>query len=215
MFRDRFRKVSRVGGFVRDVVSPARRRFRKAWPVINAIDGHLVPGQEWWLYETASRLQDSAVLVEIGSFKGRSTACLALGCQGTRKRVYTIDTFNGNDVDFHERDFFETFRANLDRAGLCDWVESLIGDSKDVGKRWSRPIDFIFIDGSHQYVDVLSDFETFYPHVKQGGLIAFHDVVDGWPGPLEVWERVARHRLVRIGRCTTIAYGYKCAPPGA
>jgi predicted O-methyltransferase YrrM len=40
-------------------------------------------------------------------------------------------------------------------------------------------IDFLFIDGSHQYVDVKSDFLTFAPLVAADGIVAFHDA-DHW-----------------------------------
>lgn len=38
-------------------------------------------------------------------------------------------------------------------------------------------LDFLFIDGSHLYHDVKKDFEMYYPLVRDGGAIAFHDVV--------------------------------------
>jgi len=41
------------------------------------------------------------------------------------------------------------------------------------------PVDFLLIDGSHQYEDVRSDFLTFAPLVAVGGIVAFHDA-DHW-----------------------------------
>jgi predicted O-methyltransferase YrrM len=38
-------------------------------------------------------------------------------------------------------------------------------------------LDFLFIDGSHYYNDVKSDFELYEPLVREGGAIAFHDVI--------------------------------------
>src|SRR5215471_14050913 len=96
-------------------IRPGYRRFHNAWPHIKQIEGYLLPGQEWWLYETASKLRDDAVIVEIGSFKGRSTACLALGCLGTSKQVFAIDTFNGNDVDFEHRRYINEFLFNIEK----------------------------------------------------------------------------------------------------
>jgi predicted O-methyltransferase YrrM len=40
-------------------------------------------------------------------------------------------------------------------------------------------IDFLFIDGDHSYEGVKKDFEIYGQLVKQGGVIAFHDIVDG------------------------------------
>jgi cephalosporin hydroxylase len=39
-------------------------------------------------------------------------------------------------------------------------------------------IDFLFIDGDHTYEGVKDDFERYSPFVSDGGLIAFHDIVD-------------------------------------
>ena len=37
-------------------------------------------------------------------------------------------------------------------------------------------LDYIFIDGDHTYNGVKKDFELYYPLVKVGGTIAFHDI---------------------------------------
>lgn len=39
-----------------------------------------------------------------------------------------------------------------------------------------REIDFLFIDGDHSYHGVKMDFETYMRFVKNGGIIAFHDI---------------------------------------
>lgn len=41
-------------------------------------------------------------------------------------------------------------------------------------------LDFLFIDGDHTYEGVRRDFETYAPLVREGGVIAIHDIV---PGP--------------------------------
>lgn len=40
-----------------------------------------------------------------------------------------------------------------------------------------RKFDFLFIDGDHEYNGVLEDLIQWYPLVRSGGLIAFHDIV--------------------------------------
>lgn len=40
-------------------------------------------------------------------------------------------------------------------------------------------LDFLFIDGDHSYDGVRMDYETYAPLVREGGLIAFHDIVPG------------------------------------
>ena len=40
----------------------------------------------------------------------------------------------------------------------------------------SAGFDFLFIDGDHTYEGVKTDFEMYSPLVRQGGLVALHDI---------------------------------------
>lgn len=195
-----------------DLTSPRmEREWVRAWPLIDSVPGYLQVGQERWLFEAAYSLPDRASIVEIGSFMGRSTCSLASGCRGTQKRVFAIDTFNGNDSDFPARGYLEQFSENVKGCGLSGYVEPVVGASHEIARSWNRPIHMLFIDGSHQYEDVLADFEAFFPHIVPGGLVAFHDVCDNWPGVLRLWEETAKRQLVDTGHCKSLAYGRKPA----
>lgn len=68
----------------------------------------------------------------------------------------------------------------VDKTGI-DFIQ---GDSTEdvviheIGKKLDgKPLDFVFLDGSHYYDDVLSDFETYSKMVRPGGIIGFHDVI--------------------------------------
>jgi predicted O-methyltransferase YrrM len=41
-----------------------------------------------------------------------------------------------------------------------------------------KKLDFLFIDGDHTYEGVKQDFEMYKDFVREGGIIAFHDIVD-------------------------------------
>lgn len=193
-----------------DLTGPSvDREWRRAWPLIDQVPGYLVEGEERWLFEAAYSLPDRANIVEIGSFKGRSTCCLASGCRGTQKRVFAVDSFNGNDSDFSARGFLNEFLANVKHCGLSRYIEPTVGASHEIAKKWNRPIHMLFIDASHAYEDVLADFEGFFPHVVPGGLVAFHDVCEQWPGPSRVWRETAERQLTETGHCHSLAYGRK------
>lgn len=182
--------------------------------VVEAIEGFMVPGQEEYLFNKVKSLPVDAVIVEIGSYKGRSTVAMAYACVGTRRKIYCIDTWDGNDSDFSERNFFEIWQQNVRDHNLEQYVEPLRGYSHELLSRWDElasgnRIDFIFIDGSHEYPDVLRDFELSYPLVKEGGWIAFHDVISTWPGSERVWHETAKLYLVHHEYSTTLACGRK------
>jgi hypothetical protein len=134
-----------------------------------------------------------------------------------------MDTFEGNDKDMSsgtlfEQNFYPAFRDNIEANGLGRYVTPIVGRSVDIGKTWSKPIDFLFIDGGHEYEDVLADFETFSPHVVVGGIVAFHDCHNfetdpnapvGFPGVVRVWRENAVPVLSERGMCATLAYGTK------
>lgn len=188
------------------------REFRHARPIVSSIPGWLYKEQEEWLFKAASRLPHECNIVEIGSFKGRSTSCLAFGCRASKKRVFAVDTFNGNEWDFADRNFFAEFSENLDRCGLSKHVVPIVGLSGEIAKSWKEPIHLLFIDGSHRYEDVVTDFFGFFPHVVPGGTVALHDVngANGdWPDVFRVWDEIVRHQLVEIGFCKNLAFGRK------
>jgi predicted O-methyltransferase YrrM len=208
---DLLRRVSsRVKTILLDLSwSRREREWRRARSVGNRVEGWLSPDQERWLFEQAYALPDEANIVEVGSFRGRSTCFLASGCRGTKKKVFAVDTFDGEEKDFGYRGYLEDFSRSVTRAGLSEYVQPLRGVSWEVAAAWDRPIHLLFVDGSHEYEDVLRDFRGFAPHVAPGGTIAFHDVEKVWPGPLRAWHEEIKHQLIDIGYCSTLAHGRK------
>lgn len=189
------------------ILSPA---FHAAWPAIDAINGYLVsPIQERWLFTRARRLPRDANILEVGSYHGRSTACLALASRNTARRIFVVDTFDGNEHDFPDRNFRHIFEANMAKIGVTQHIEICQGLSRTVAATWRAPIHMLFVDGSHAYEDVVADVEGFLPHVVPGGLVALHDVDPSWPGVLRAWDEVVASKLTDTGRCSTLAFGRK------
>lgn len=181
---------------------------------VEAIEGFMVSGQEEYLFNKVKSLPEDAVIVEIGSYKGRSTVAMAYACIGTNRKIYCIDTWDGNDTDFSDRNFFDIWRENVQKNGLDKYVVACRGYSHKVLTEWTqftpeKKIDFIFIDGSHQFLDVLKDFELSFPLIKENGWIAFHDVIATWPGSDHVWHNIAKYRLINHEYSTTLACGQK------
>lgn len=189
--------------------------FEEVEERIAVVDGLLLEGQGRFLFETVKQLPHDAVIVEIGAFMGKSTLCMGFACCGTRRRVYSVDTWNGNDTDFLINDFYISWAKNVIDAGLEEHVFPLIGHSGVIMTLWDsmlkdKKIDLLFIDGSHVYRDVLADFYNSYRHVKENGLIFFHDITDeGWQGPDQVWRELARDVLSEHAFLSTLGGGRK------
>ena len=147
-------------------------------PLIADVPGWLTDEEGEALYELAKQCSGRGVIVEIGSWKGKSTICLGLGSRaGSGVRIYAIDP--------HTEHRFGDFRANVERAGIHDLVTPIPSLSQPAADDFHEPIELLFVDGSHEYDLVLDDFEKWVPKVVDGGWVAFHDTT--WtPGPRRV-----------------------------
>lgn len=134
-----------------------------------------------WL---ASQVPAEQVIVEIGSYRGRSAIALALGSLlGNGVRVYAVDPhldFTGvKGGEFGPSDMARLYR-NLDVAGVGRIVAVVALPSVMIGRAWFESdewnnVGLLWIDGDHRYEAVRDDFETWAPCVAVGGWLAFHD----------------------------------------
>src|SRR5262245_54249429 len=94
--------------------------------VLDGVEGWLTLAQAQRLHDAAAAVAPTGRIVEIGSFRGRSTIALALGAaEGVE--VVAIDPHAGNDRGPREIEGFEAeaasdneaFHANLARAGVA------------------------------------------------------------------------------------------------
>lgn len=118
-------------------------------------------------------------VVEIGSFKGKSTVALAKGALWAGQHtVVACDPFTGPSSTDPEVDgsTHEEFAAALRRHGVAENVEVHRTLSGEMAKDWSRPIRLLWIDGDHRYEGVKADVHGFFPHLATGAVVAFHDV---------------------------------------
>ena len=147
-------------------------------PLIADIPGWLTDEEGEALYELARRCRGNGVIVEIGSWKGKSTVCLGLGSRaGEAVPVYAIDP--------HADHRFGDFKTNVERAGISELVRPIASLSQAAADGFDEPIELLFVDGSHEYDLVLEDFEKWVPKVVDGGWVAFHDTT--WTdGPRKV-----------------------------
>ncbi|MGE5307585.1 MAG: class I SAM-dependent methyltransferase, partial [Deltaproteobacteria bacterium] len=120
------------------------------------------------LYRAARDGKGEGVIVELGSYKGKSSIALALGSQaGRRDKVYCVDP--------HRDGTRETFLKNVRAAGVEHLVVPVVAVSADAAGGFPHPIRLIFIDGDHGYEGVKSDIELWKGKVVDGGILAFHD----------------------------------------
>lgn len=126
-----------------------------------------IPG--WLLPEEGralAKLSEGKRVLEIGSYCGLSTVCIAR----TAKSVTAVDYFDGRGTP-SPRNTLDDFNANLKRYGVREKV-STVHPHDDIG---FREYDLAFIDGAHDYESVRLDIHKAMNALKPGGLLVFHD----------------------------------------
>ena len=142
---------------------------------LDALPGWLSYEEGETLYDLARACTGRGVIVEIGSWKGKSTTCLGLGSRaGSGVRVFAVDR--------HTDGTFPEWEANVAAAGIEDLVTPLKGLSQEVVHEFSEDIELLFIDGAHTYDLVLEDWDGWVPMVVPGGVVAMHDAPPASPG---------------------------------
>ncbi len=166
------------------------------------IDGWLSIREACELYRTVKSLNGSDLTIcEIGSWLGKSSYVLAKAIENKKNTfLYCIDPFDGSGDVVSEfiykkeertskKSLLTRFEANMKKLNVLKLIHVLNGHSFNVVKKFNREIDFLFIDGNHDYESVLQDYRDWSHLIKIGGYIAFHDVgAAHTTGPKQVVE---------------------------
>lgn len=158
--------------------------------ITEKVDGWLLDKEGELLYNLAKNCKGKGVIVEIGSWKGKSTIWLGHGSKnGNKVKIYAIDPHTQTcEHKIHSEVWtFEDFEKNIKSAKVDDIIIPIVKTSEEAANNFDKPIELLFIDGSHEYDFIKLDFELWDPKVVDGGVIAFHDTV-GQPGPKKVVE---------------------------
>lgn len=149
------------------------------------------------VYKLATKtFPDGSVFVEVGSWMGKSASCLGqlVKKSGKSIKVYAVDTFEGSeehisiieDIRNHNTSLLDLFKKFTTMCGVEKIVTPIKGESLDVASKFKdESIDFIFIDASHDYDNVLADIKAWYPKLKPGGMIAGDDYAGCWQGVID------------------------------
>lgn len=173
---------------------------------LDSVEGHTKLRQCAVLFYLAyTAAKTSGRIVEIGSFKGKSTCWMAKALQAvnSNEKIAAIDPhINTRDLSvvphYKEESSFDAFLNNLKNCGVTQYVQPLKQTSEDAAKNWNQPIKLLFIDGSHRYEDVMLDLKLWEPHLNTGGTIVMHDTKP--TGPRVEVRQAMNDYIVKSGR---------------
>jgi cephalosporin hydroxylase len=142
-----------------------------------------IPG--WFNYSESydiivDQIKDDGKIVEIGSFLGRSTHYLATSLYNAGKqnvKIYSVDTFEGSSEHASlkiPKDFSSVFKENLDffiEKGIVNVCQGRSDDPKILEQFDEASIDYIMVDGAHEYEPVMDDIKNWWPKLKPDGVM--------------------------------------------
>jgi predicted O-methyltransferase YrrM len=156
--------------------------FEAVLASVAGVEGWMSPDQARRLYDAAVRTSAGQRIVEIGSFRGRSTIVLASAAPAGVS-VVAIDPHAGNDRGPQEIEGFadeaagdhEVFNTNLAAAGVAERVLHLRMFSDAAHGEVTGSIEVLYIDGAHRYAPARTDISDWGARVSDGGTMLIHD----------------------------------------
>lgn len=149
---------------------------------LDTLDGLLNPGIGEALYGLAAAVPSMHAIVEIGSFKGKSTAYLAAGSkEGNGAPVFAIDPWDlpGNVYGKHGYSapiVRERFEEQLRSVRLWSRITPIRAFSCDAATAWDGPpVGLLFIDADHTEAAVRADFDCWRSRLSEQHVVAFDD----------------------------------------
>jgi glycosyltransferase involved in cell wall biosynthesis len=152
----------------------------------NGIEGWMSPIELNWLYCQAKEIKNGRI-IEIGSWKGRSTHALLSGAEISNSRVFAIDHFKGSQDEGDGTNSIgkrENIREQFDKnvKDVNNNLEVIQFDGITATNFFTDgQLDMVFIDAGHTYREVCADITWWKNKIKIGGLLCGHDYCDAWP----------------------------------
>ena len=166
----------------------------------------------------AGRAHHGGVLLEVGTYCGKSAVWLGAAARATGATVVTVDHHRGSEEnqagwEHHDptlvdprtsrMDTLPVFRRTIEDAGLEDVVVAVVGTSATVARFWRTPLALLFIDGGHGEGPAHADYDGWSPWVSPGGWLVIHDVfpdpADGGRPPYELYLRALDDGFEEVG----------------
>jgi predicted O-methyltransferase YrrM len=148
-------------------------------------------GEDWFTYkqlytDMVRGFPSGSTFVEIGSWKGKSAAYMAVEIANSQKNInfYCIDTWEGS-IEHQDneniKELYDVFIKNMNT--LNTFFHPIKTTSLQATTMFeNESIDFLFLDASHEYNDVKNDISAWLPKIRKKGILAGHDYQSCFPG---------------------------------
>lgn len=154
-----------------------------------------------YLYETVLKTPPKSEIIEVGSFRGKSSVAMLLACASKNdgSKVTCVDDFSGDGSAVSSSTFdgriegIKLLTETIDRFGLKKYFGGIYSVKS---AEWFRDdaygyYEMFFIDGCH--VTVADDMKLAWKHLKHNGIILCHDYDPS--APSEISKSIDSARL--------------------
>lgn len=149
------------------------------------IDGWV--GENRTYREAVKKAENGDHFVEVGVFKGRSAAYMAVEIINSGKQITfdAIDHFQGSPE--HGNVSHILYNATVQNLKPVEGYVNIIKQaSPEASKNYEDgSLTFVFIDGGHDYDSVMADLRAWWPKVKVSGQLTGDDYQPSWPGVIK------------------------------
>lgn len=186
---------------------------------MKGIDGWFSEDEGRW-YARFARALRGGVLVEVGSWKGRSTSFVGPVCNANGTRLVCVDHWAGSRDVLADRyaaalaveDVEATFRENMRALGIV--VEVIAAPSSVAAESFApRSVDRVFLDASHDRASVAEDLRVWSERLVAGGILAGHDYADKHPEVRAAVDELADERDLVVRRGPRSIYWLEARAP--
>jgi MMP 1-O-methyltransferase len=194
-----------------------KRIAAKTKKIADAAKGFMPPKEAQALWDAAWAMAPQGLILEVGTYCGKSATWLGAAAKSRGGRVVTIDHHRGSeenqagwehhdpslvDPDIGLIDTLPFFRSTMHAAGLDDVVTAIIGRSATVAAMWNTPLAMLFIDGGHAEEHAEADYSGWSKFVTPQGVLAIHDVfpdpAKGGQAPYNIYQRALADGFIEV-----------------
>lgn len=151
------------------------KTFNDLWEISKNISGWFNEEEGIALYSAVASLPKNSLIVELGSYCGRSSVLIA-GASADKSCIF-VDDFSSPGAKF------DILKANIEKVNkISSNCHILSMRSDQAFKEISSEIDLLFIDTVHTFEAVKHDIDLWLPIIRPGGYVLFHDYSEKYNG---------------------------------
>lgn len=136
------------------------------------------------LHNFAAVVSADEAIVELGSYRGKSTCYLATGAAlDNHAPVYAVDAWSEDVSDWRKSvmaelpsPVFDDFMVQVKKAGVEKIVRPVRSLTALAGGQYAgEPVGLLYIDGDHHKEAAIADFRAWRRHLTEDAVIIFDD----------------------------------------